>query len=536
MNKPGAANDSRAADPNQIRLGTRVADDPDGFGQAGEPLYVSRDLLREAHVHVRGRTRSGKTSQAIAPLAKQLLRSYPVHYHDANGEPQVEQVRDAVFVFDLGGDLTLFNQLKAWSGSNPPGGPQDKRQFRFISLARGDAWDYFDPFQSIESDEVSIIQIANMLVQAFHLDHGLVYGGSYYTQQNLAALLGVTRRLRDNITCDESRSVNLRDVVEQLEKTVKHQRDAEQIRLTFDFLLEYKQLQPPAGEDRVIRMDRALQDGEVTYFFCPTMGESTTARQIAGLGLYTLINAAMQRLRTLSVEDRYRPLPHAWIFVDEFQELAGRSFAALLAQASKFGISVLMANQTTAQLKNKDLDLSHIVRDNTLLKMYFTITGKEDIEDLQAFSKEMRIELGGETISGGLGSSSVSASTREIIVPTLLKDDILRTSSATNECFVILDGEEGHQEPIRLRPEYAIEKADFDALKRTPLPRAQASRSPACEAMEVSKSKQLTAWDRARSSPSSKKRQETLGWLLELKRKQENPQELARLCGMGSGQ
>ena len=72
----------RRLDPNSIRLGTRAADDPERAAKAGNPLYVTRDLLREAHVHVRGRTRSGKTSQAIAPLAKQLLRSYPVTYTD----------------------------------------------------------------------------------------------------------------------------------------------------------------------------------------------------------------------------------------------------------------------------------------------------------------------------------------------------------------------------------------------------------------------------------------------------------------------
>ena len=159
-------------------------------------------------------------------------------------------------------------------------------------------------------------------------------------------------------------------------------------------------------------MQRALKDGEVIYFFCPTMGESTTARQIAGLGLYTLINAAMQRQRSLSLADRHRPQPHAWIFVDEFQELAGRSFAALLAQASKFGVSLVMANQTTAQLQNRDLDLSHVVRDNTLLKLYFTVTGKQDIEELQAYCKEQIISLGSETVNDGFGSSISVTKTR----------------------------------------------------------------------------------------------------------------------------
>ena len=60
-----------------------------------------------------------------------------------------------------------------------------------------------------------------MLVQAFHLDHGLVYGGSYYTQQNLAALLGVTRQLRDQLGDQASKKVKLRDVVKLLEQTGK---------------------------------------------------------------------------------------------------------------------------------------------------------------------------------------------------------------------------------------------------------------------------------------------------------------------------
>ncbi len=257
------------------------------------------------------------------------------------------------------------------------------------------------------------------------------------------------------------------------------------------------------------------------------MGESTTARQIAGLGLYTLINAAMQRQRNLSAEDRYRPLPHAWIFVDEFQEVAGRSFAALLARASKFGISIIMANQTTAQLQNRDLDLSHVVRDNTLLKMYFTVTGKQDIEELQAFSKDTRVDLGAVTHSNGIASSSVSRSERETIRPRLEKNDILDTSSTKNECFAILDDLTGHHEPIRLRPEYAIERHDFNALKRTPLPRKATQQEAAEPTPREPPAKPM--WQTQRESKGSKERQERLAFLLDLKHKQEQPAELARI-------
>ena len=40
--------------------------------------------------------------------------------------------------------------------------------------------------------------MATFLVTAMHMDHGLVYGGSYYTAQNCAALLSVARRLSED--------------------------------------------------------------------------------------------------------------------------------------------------------------------------------------------------------------------------------------------------------------------------------------------------------------------------------------------------
>ena len=64
--------------------------------------------------------------------------------------------------------------------------------------------------------------------------------------------------------------------------------------MAFLFLLRYAQLMPAASDPYVIDLAQAISERHVVYFFTPTIGEATTARQIAGLGLYTAVNAAMQ--------------------------------------------------------------------------------------------------------------------------------------------------------------------------------------------------------------------------------------------------
>ena len=113
-----------------------------------------------------------------------------------------------------------------------------------------------------------------------------------------------------------------------------------------------------------------------------------------------------------------------------------------------------------------------------------------------------------------------------MVAPALLQEDVVRTSAAPDECFVILDDGLGHQDPIRLRPEYATgDKAEYAFLKRTPLPRRELELA-AKKSSDSSEAGPSTAWQAARRSGGSKRRQELLHWLLELKRKQEKPLEL----------
>lgn len=424
----------------------------------GEPFIVSRDLMKEGHMHIRGRTRSGKSALAITPLFQQLIRPYQAKYYQ-DGETKYKEMKDAIFIIDLGGDLALFNFAEELADAKG-------REFRFLSLEDEDAWNYFDPFESAGHGKKRVVQIAVLLQKAFSLDHGLAYAASYFTSRNLQALLDVVRKLYEK---SGSGSVTLDEVADYLEEA--NVKDAEEIRMIFRFLTEYPQLKPfdiyetpnPIRED-VINLERSLAESEVVYFYLPTLSESITARQIAGLALYTLINAAQKRVRKPENQGG-KPLPHAWVFVDEFQQLAGSSYADVLAQASKFGLSLIMANQTTTQLEVRNLNLADIVRDNTYAKIYFTITGEQDIKALMSFSMEDRDTLADSPkIMTGLDDGSV----HEFLTTVLRTDEILATSATNQHCYVLLDDGTGHREPVRLWMDYAMSIQEFRKHKTTP--------------------------------------------------------------------
>lgn len=471
------------SDADQVYLGRRVDDEkpvpPEPWDsreerqrkktlprdRAGKSVYLTRDQLKSGHTHVRGRTGSGKSQLVLLPMVLQLLKEYDLRYTDAFGNEQCIRERDAVFIFDNGGDRALHNATRH-DAENKHG-----RKFRCLALDPTRSVG-FDPFQSVPEDEHRIIRLCSLLTEALHMDHGLVYGGAYYSQRNLAQLLAVAEMAVEEKRA--GRSIGIREIDEYIQEKRHQIKDAEQVRMVFRFLLQYDQLQPARNDPEAIDFKRAIRDREVIYFFTPTIGEAQTARQISGLGLYVAVNAAIELAEQRSESERDRPVPHCHVFVDEFQELAGRSFAVLLAQARKFGISIVMANQTTEQLENRDVSLADMVRDNTTTKIYFTATGRRDTDELQSYSKDARAVLGTHRPGGGFiatgGRDGKSDSYSEYVTPLLTTNDIIDTTASAGEFYLVDQSGRGHKEPIRTKAEYVLKEADYRRYLNTPLP------------------------------------------------------------------
>ncbi|MAT72866.1 MAG: hypothetical protein CMJ58_25580 [Planctomycetaceae bacterium] len=452
-------------EPDLARRGVRRnGRSPRRLAKAGDPVTVERELLKSGHTIIRGMTGSGKTSKGMLPLILKLMEPYQLSWPAKNGTLETAHERDAILVVDLGGDKQMFHATQKRA-------LQLGRTFRCFSLdsARSHR---FDPFQSIGADGQRIIRLCNLFLEAFSLDHGIIYGGSWYSQRNLLMLLKICEEMVESKR--SGREITLKEVDRYLQSSkCADVKDAEQIRGIFRFLLEYDQLQPEPGEPDLIDLKRAIEDGEVIYAYLPAISEATTARQIAGLFLQIAIASAMK-----IYEERQgsaRPQRHLHCFVDEMVNLAGASFENYLIGARKYSISITMAYQSSESLqKDKNVDLVPVVRDNSVLQMLFTVTGRRDIEELQTFSRETTRPLRSRSLETSIRFGAYRAlggeSESESVTPQLSKDDILDVAGTEGAFFAVIRDGRGHREPIPAVGAYAVSHAEYLDSLATPLP------------------------------------------------------------------
>src|SRR5205807_8135630 len=115
-------------------------------------------------------------------------------------------------------------------------------------------------------------------------------------------------------------------------------RDAFELLSVIESLTHYEQLVTTADHERgddTIRMDRVLEEREVAYFWLPTAKESATVSQVGKLVLFNLRTAAHDR------QSEGKERRQVFLFIDEFQKLAGENFQQILQQARSAGIAAI---------------------------------------------------------------------------------------------------------------------------------------------------------------------------------------------------
>jgi hypothetical protein len=294
-----------------------------------------------------------------------------------------------------------------------------------------------------------------MLIRSFHMEHGLVYGGNYFSQQNLAALLRVAKKL-----AKENKDATLEDIARYLEdpKNRRQFKDADQVRMTFDFLLEYPQLRRHLDPEQNIDVYRALDPAappELIYFFCPTLEEPLTAPLVGRLSplhdhrcgdraekAWPAFQKGQNFCRRIS--GNYRPV--------------ARGPASPVAQVQ---FVTLLANQSTSQLQNRDLSLADAVFEGCQVRQYYTVCGEDDTRVLQSLSKDKIKTLGG----GAARGLQTSQNFRETIVPSLERDQTLEVSSRFGHSYLVVNDGAGYRAPIILEQTHR-----FPDYSKKPMP------------------------------------------------------------------
>jgi hypothetical protein len=418
----------------RIRLGVAES--------SGEPFQFPISSL--GHLHCRGMSGSGKTSLTLIPLAAQLIRfGYPT------------------FIIDLGGDISMFHNLKRVT-EREAAATRSKRGFRAVMLDPLLSSHCFPPFQRVAGVPLSITEVSQRLLRGFNLDFGAAqHGPTYYAAQALAAILSVSQKV---FAVNPDASLAEVDHFLNLPSNKREFRDADSIRMSIRFLLQYPQFSTHEDPEQNVQIERAITEREVCYFFFPSLDDPVVSPLAGGLVLATIIYVASVLFKL------GKPLPPTYIVVDEFSEIVGRSLAALLAQGRKYGLRFILANQSTSQLENRDTKLSDALFEGTTVKQYFTCVGDEDTKVLQSVSKDKVRSLGGTTVSG----LSTSVSFKEYISPALDRDEILRVSATQGLSFVLLNDGRGHHEPYVVKQTHG----EFPDLSGMPMPLRSAESRP----------------------------------------------------------
>jgi hypothetical protein len=117
------------------------------------------------------------------------------------------------------------------------------------------------------------------------------------------------------------------------------------------------------GDHSTVNIEDIICGNKILIVKIPAavIGEAT-ADLIGSLIILQLKNAIMRR--KLLAADTREALPNHFIYVDEFQSLAGNfeTFAQMLSEARKFGIGLMLANQNLDQLRQLDRYTSMVSR------------------------------------------------------------------------------------------------------------------------------------------------------------------------------
>ena len=338
-----------------VFLGNRYED--------GLPLLVpaARD---NPHIWVMGGSGTGKTARVLAPYTAQRI---------ACGS--------SVVIIDPKPDKAYFEACREECY-------HQEIPFRYVDITPG-RWSYaFSPFAQSHTQAQTLSARAESTIQAFNLDYGAVYGGSYYTSQDELFCLAIFTLFPDAYSpADIARKFDNPAILRK-HLGEKGWEDSNHIRAIFSKIagatpLNVTPRSPGVSQavlDAAIDMRQPFYTPQVIYFALDAKELRTTTRATIGLAFYNLLAAA-----------KYvgpQPAVKVVCVIDEAQEVIGSNLSILLEQARSLGIELVLAHQNLSQLQKPNQDFRETFEENTGLHMVFNPVGRNTREWMEATSGE----------------------------------------------------------------------------------------------------------------------------------------------------
>lgn len=358
--------------------------------QALVPIRLPRQQLH-SHVHLTGATRSGKTTM-LASLLVQLIRG------SDDAVPRRAEVEEPppILIVDPKGDLGLYNTARIEA---------HKRGQRFHAFAATASLhsDHIDVFGTMMKITTNPDEIAGILARALDLFHGPGYGKSHFGRDNANLIARTTEQLGQAVReCQEGGAGGLSFalLIEKLKKMAgRGGSGANEAVNALEPLARMERLRPRPGAapEDAIDLWRVVEERQVVYVYADQFGGIRNL-DVMRIVIF-LLNAVCQK-RKVQGKDR-----RVYAVIDEFKDVLGTNLGTVISTAAGNGLSLLMANQSVAQLRSGDIDVAAELSSNVNLRIFLTADSAEDIEDIQRLSGESAQWFANIGVSASIGNT-----------------------------------------------------------------------------------------------------------------------------------
>ncbi|MFV0470897.1 MAG: type IV secretory system conjugative DNA transfer family protein [Paludibacteraceae bacterium] len=152
------------------------------------------------------------------------------------------------------------------------------------------------------------------------------------------------------------------------------------IRTKLSYFLGDQILSDMLNGKSTIDLEQCLNEGKVIIFNLPK-GSGKFTSSVFGRLMIAYIHSIILRRDALPREQRKQ----LFFFIDEFQNYITSSLASNLAEARKYGLSLILATQSLKQIENL------AIRKTVMVNTSFKAVSQTDYEDRSTFSKELGV-------------------------------------------------------------------------------------------------------------------------------------------------
>jgi hypothetical protein len=333
------------------------------------------------HAYISGASDAGKTSRTLLPLALQLVACRDL---DPTKGPLH---RGPILIIDLKGEPYFFHALRKAAA-------EAGRPFRFFTNHPRRLTHGFNPVLDFHALGLVRGELRDHVRLGMNLEHGAEYGAEHFGALNRQEFDELLEAHPDAESFAELATFLPGPSDPGRTKAWEAQRREHNVSLRMAVKdlahvpgLNLRPRDNPTAFAESIQMARAFADDEVIYFFLRQRPQETVSRIIGALAIECFYAAS----RSFNQDDRPPGslAKHGYVFVDEFQNIAGRNFDGFMETARSSGLSLLLASQSLEKLER--LGIGHAIEHSTSFRQFYSARAPSSLRYLRDISGETQL-------------------------------------------------------------------------------------------------------------------------------------------------